>query len=32
MTGSTEDRLLDAEVVADEMAAYLDGQDDPDAS
>lgn len=32
MTGSTEDRLLDAEVVADEMAAYLDGQDDPEAS
>ncbi len=30
--GSTEDRLLDAEVVADEMAAYLDGQADPEAS
>ncbi|MBL8742256.1 MAG: hypothetical protein JNK04_14205 [Myxococcales bacterium] len=32
MTGTTEDRLLDAEVLADEMAAYLDGQEDPEAS
>ena len=32
MTGTTEDRLLDAEVLADEMAAYLEGQEDPDAS
>jgi hypothetical protein len=32
MSVSTEDRLLDAEVVADEMAAYLDDQADPDAS